>query len=239
MPVSPNIAGAEIAIIEMTNDFRRANKLKSVSLNRTLSAAARRYAKFLAQSELFSHTADGRRPVDRVKAQGYGVCQIFENLALFLDPKGFQTRQLASRVVEGWKNSPGHRRNLIAPQVIDIGVGIFKARGAEKYIAVQLMGRPARLKYRFEIQNWSGGPIPFYFRGKRRVLQPSYSIRLTACLPDYIRFELPSQKAYQRYKAVDGKIFTIKHGSSGKWLSLHTTQDRHTIVIVRARASCC
>ena len=52
-------------------------------------------------------------PPQRAEAQGYRYCTVAENLALNLDSRGFETRQLARKAVEGWKASPGHRANML------------------------------------------------------------------------------------------------------------------------------
>ncbi|MFT5508369.1 MAG: hypothetical protein ACI89J_001444, partial [Hyphomicrobiaceae bacterium] len=63
--MTPDLPNVEIAIIEMTNGFRRQNKLSELKRNRTLDQAARAFASYLARTGKFSHTADGRRPADR------------------------------------------------------------------------------------------------------------------------------------------------------------------------------
>src|SRR5690606_21415516 len=106
------------AIVEMTNAIRRQHKLGEVKTDPVLEKTARGYARFLAQSNLFSHTADGRQPADRAKAAGYAPCFVSENLSSNLDTRGFETRQLAHEAVQGWMNSPGHRQNMLTEHVV-------------------------------------------------------------------------------------------------------------------------
>src|ERR1051325_11059326 len=108
MATLPDLPQTEIAIVEMTNAFRKDNKLGALKPNPALTAAARAFADYLGKSGKFGHEADGRRPAERVVAQGYRYCTVAENLALNLDSLGFETRQLARDAVEGWKGSPGH-----------------------------------------------------------------------------------------------------------------------------------
>ena len=54
-----------------------------------------------AKTGKFAHEADGREPSERAEAQGYRYCLVAENLALNLDSRGFETRQLAGDAVEG------------------------------------------------------------------------------------------------------------------------------------------
>ena len=109
----PDLVKTEAAIIEQTNAFRRAERLGEVKLNAQLTLAARRFAKYLADTNRFAHEADGRQPAERIKEAGYKYCMVAENLALHLDSRGFTTVDLATKAVEGWKASPGHRKNLV------------------------------------------------------------------------------------------------------------------------------
>jgi len=121
--------------------------------NPRLDQAARSFAAYLARSGKFSHTADGRQPADRIKAAGYRYCQVAENLALNVDTRGFRTPQLAETVVTGWKNSPGHRRNMLMKSMTEIGVAVVRATPEHRYLSVQLFGRPDSLKFKFQVRN--------------------------------------------------------------------------------------
>jgi Cysteine-rich secretory protein family len=211
--LSPDLLKTEAAIIEMTNVFRAEQKLAPVVQNPVLTAAARAYAKFLAQSNLFSHTADGRQPSDRVKAAGYNYCQTAENLSLNLDSRGFEIRQLARDAVEGWKDSPGHRRNLMAPHVTEIGVGIAKSKTDEKYLSVQLFGRPASFQYSFTITNDAGVPVSYSYNGEPQTVDPRVVVTHTACNPGEISFDRawtqPARNMDVRYPTRDGDRFRL------------------------------
>lgn len=144
MVTLPDPPKAEIAIIQMTNSFRREQKLGVLRTNPKLAAAARAYASYLARTGTLSHSADGRTMDARVRAQGYRFCWLAENVSFRRNAKGFATLTLAGVVVSGWKSSPGHRANMRATQVTEIGVGVARAPGpTPTYYSVQLMGRPA------------------------------------------------------------------------------------------------
>lgn len=217
----PDLPQTETAIIELTNAFRRENKLAEVAAEPTLTKAAREYAAFLAASKLFSHTADGRRPADRTKAAGYAFCEVAENLASLLDSRGFETRTLAQNSVEGWKNSPPHRRAMLAPHVTEIGVAIAKAKGEEKYLLVQMFARPQALKYVVKIDNRSGSPVAYRFGAEQLDIKSDYVVEHTACQPAEISFRfagglLPAIQARSRYEARDGQVYTLTKGPDGK-----------------------
>ena len=162
MPTLPDLPQTEIAIVEMTNAFRKENRLGEVKPNAALIAAARAFAQYLARTGKFAHEADGREPAERATAQGYRYCLVAENLALNLDSRGFQTRQLAGHVLKGWKESPGHRANLLQATATEIGVAVVRAPDRDpKFISVQLFGRPEALKVSFRIENRSGVTVRY------------------------------------------------------------------------------
>lgn len=220
-PTLPDIPKVETAIVEMTNAFRRENALAEVRPNAELAKAARDYAAYLARTGTFSHTADGRQPAARADRAGYRYCQIAENLALNLDSRGFETRALAGLAIEGWKNSPGHRRNMLAPHVVEIGVGVARAADKDpKFISVQLFGRPKTLAYSFKIANVSKDAVAYSFDGKSHTIEPRYAVTHSACQPGEIAFQLPAGKKAEptlasRYAARDGQVYTLKANPGG------------------------
>lgn len=213
---TPDLPQVEIAIVEMTNAIRQQHNLSAVEPDPELAEAARGYAKYLATSTQFSHSADGRQPSDRAKDAGYEPCSVAENLSSNLDTRGFETRQLAREAVQGWLNSPGHRKNLLAEHVTDIGVAVAKAPGEERYISVQMFGRPYELAYRFRVNNASGQTVTYAFLGETYEIKPRYSSRHTACVPGEIMFrKADSNDVIARYKARDGDIFVLRRRNEG------------------------
>jgi hypothetical protein len=209
----PDIAKVETQIVEMTNAFRRENKLAAVTVDPALAAAAKAFADYLARTGTFSHTADGRQPAERIKASGYKACQVAENLALNKDSRGFEATELARRAVEGWKNSPGHRRNMLTETVTETGVGVVGGKD-QTYIAVQLFGRPERLRYQFRVENLSSASIGFKFAGQQETLVPRMTIRFASCTPATLTLETARQQGSERrldarYEPADGERFTI------------------------------
>jgi hypothetical protein len=218
----PDVAKTEVAIIELTNAFRRSERLADVKPNALLTQAARQFAEYLARTDRFAHEADGRQPADRVRAAGYKFCITSENLALNLDSRGFTTRDLAAKAVEGWKNSPGHRKNMTEPDVVEIGVGIARApSGPPKFISVQLFGRPESLQYRFQIENRSSLAVRYTVLGEGHTVEPRVIITHTACRPGEIVFEragnaVTGARLEGRFTARDGDVYSITAARDGR-----------------------
>ncbi len=217
----PDLVRTEAAIIEQTNAFRRSERLGVVTPNAELTRAARRFAEYLATTGRFAHEADGRKPAERVKEAGYQFCMVAENLAMHLDSRGFTTSALASKAIEGWKNSPGHRKNLVEPHVTEIGVGVARAPDKNpKFLSVQLFGRPASEKYQFRIANKSGAALTYSALGKSHSIDPNVAVTHSACMPGHIVLErsgnaLFGVKLDARYEARDGALYTVLNGPDG------------------------
>ena len=215
-PTLPDVPAVELKIIEMTNAFRADGKLGSVKANAALTAVARAYAAYIAKNGKLSHTADGREAGDRIASGGYAWCEVGENLASFLDSRGFTSVDLAKSSVEGWINSPGHRKNMMAQFVTEIGVGVARAPGDKpKYIAVLLFARPKALEYKFQISNASNLPVTYTFGGDTETIEPSYAATHTACVPGSLTFDSAGKGTSAktiggRYEATDGVVYVIK-----------------------------
>jgi hypothetical protein len=217
VPITPDIAATEAAIVEMTNAFRAEQKLLPVRTNPQLVAAARAYARKLGAYSGLSHTADGTTPSERVAQAGYRYCQVGENLASIFDTRGFDAQDYAKRAVEGWEESPGHRKNMMLPFVTEIGVAVAPTASTEsKYVAVQLFGRPESTKYTFKITNISGREVAYAFEEQANTVSPREIITHAACLPGTIEFDTGAKTgAVSRYETRGGQVFTVKPGAGG------------------------
>lgn len=216
--MTPDLPQVESAIIEQTNAFRRQHKLGVLRRNQTLDGAARAFARYLARSGKFAHMADGRRPADRTAAAGYRHCRVSENLALNVDSRGFATRQLATAAVTGWQRSPPHRKAMLDPFVIEIGVGVAKAPGEHRYLSVQLFGRPRTLQYSFRIRNAARQPVHYLLTGRRHDLPPHTEVEHTECNPANLRLQdvqplRPGRRA--EFSTSDGDLFVVRHNGRG------------------------
>jgi len=98
------------------NQERAGAGLAPVSLNDRLKAAAEAHAFDMVRMGFFDHASpNGASVGDRVASQGYNWCHVAENIA-----KG-QPTEIA--VLRSWMDSPGHRRNNLAPRATEYGLG--------------------------------------------------------------------------------------------------------------------
>jgi uncharacterized protein YkwD len=140
-------------IVERTNAFRKAEGRGAVARDDALARAALSFGRYLATTGRVGHGADGRRPWDRAAAAGYSPCIVAENLAYQYRSDGFPVAEpLVEAFMAGWKESAGHRKNLLDPDVTQTGVGVVRD-AAGRYYAVQLFGRPRSAAVRFSVRN--------------------------------------------------------------------------------------
>jgi Cysteine-rich secretory protein family len=209
MATLPDLSQTEIAIVEMTNAFRKERRLGEVKPNAALAAAARALADYVAKTGTFAHEADGRSPAERAEAEGYHYCLISENLAMNLDSRGFESRALAREAVEGWKNSPGHRANMLQPTITETGVAVARAPSRDpKFISVQMFGRPETFKVEFLIENRAPASIRYTLGEETHTLPLRSIVTHTSCDPHQLTFDQAGRA--QHFEPHNGDRFVVR-----------------------------
>ncbi|EIV96081.1 CAP domain-containing protein [Frankia sp. QA3] len=103
-------------VVTLTNIERGREGLAPLAVDPTLAAAAAEHSRDMVARGFFAHTSpDGRTVSDRVTDLGYRYARVAENIAA--------GQSTAEEVVAGWMQSPGHRANILIPQLRQIGVG--------------------------------------------------------------------------------------------------------------------
>ena len=100
-------------VFDLTNIERSKAGLPPLTFNSKLTAAAQKHSQNMAMQDFFDH----RQLVERVRAEGYQYSRIGENISA-----GQSTPE---SVVQGWMNSPGHRKNILNSQFRELGVGYY------------------------------------------------------------------------------------------------------------------
>ena len=199
--------GIETEILDGVNAFRQAHGLRPVSPEPHLQAAARHFADYLVRSGRFAHDADGGDPAGRAEAAGYLYCVIAENLADASSVADFDAGPLGGNFVKGWEHSPGHRENMLKPDVVDTGIAVARASGpTERYVAVQMFGLPRSAQFSFEVSNLAGRRERYVFDGRTYSLVPRESMRHFACERTDLTF--PGQA--RPYAAEPGALYVLR-----------------------------
>lgn len=113
-------------MVQWINQQREAQGLSPLRLSGKLKSAAQDHACDMVRYGYFAHQrAGGPRLGDRVKAKGYRYRHIAENLALSRRPDVSEAAAL-------WQNSGGHWRNMLKPNIREIGLAVA-SDGADTY----------------------------------------------------------------------------------------------------------
>jgi uncharacterized protein YkwD len=127
------VSEEEKTILDLTNQERARQKLPPLKFHPLLMRAARDHTNNMAKQSKLDHTLDGKGPLERTKALGYGSGWIGENIAAgdaFLPKDAFKI----------WMNSKPHRENMLNPTYAYIGIGAARSSGGEYYYT-QVFGR--------------------------------------------------------------------------------------------------
>lgn len=124
-------------IIALTNQEREAAGLNVLTANQLLTQAAIAKGKAILETQAFKHNIDDRKFSSWIRDTGYNYSYVGENLAI-----DFATSQ---GVIDAWKNSPMHKKNLLSPYYQEIGIAAIdgKFQGQDTTVVVQIFGSPA------------------------------------------------------------------------------------------------
>ena len=145
-----NHTKVEQHIWDFTNQHRIEYGLTEISRTHEIDSIAREHSKDMATRGYFEHDSpEGNSPSDRGHLAGYQCLKDYgsyyteglaENIALDYTYSSYMTkgiptsynwleneRVLASQIVNGWMNSPGHRENILGSKYDKIGIGVFIA----------------------------------------------------------------------------------------------------------------
>lgn len=124
-------AGLPEDVVAKTNQFRKANGLGALQTNNYLNELAQKHSEAMAKGRTsFGHDGFKRRN-DLATAKLKTISSFAENVAF-----GATT---ATQVVNNWKNSAGHRKNMLGKSYKYIGVGVAKSKNGQLFYT-QLFG---------------------------------------------------------------------------------------------------
>lgn len=124
-------------IVDLTNDERDQEVLRTLKHSALLDSAAQLKAEHMAAYGYFSHySPDGISPWHWFDQVSYDYLHAGENLAVHFTDSG--------DVVRAWMESPSHRANILNGNYTEIGVGTARGeyQGFPTVFVVQLFGTP-------------------------------------------------------------------------------------------------
>ncbi|MEO0409137.1 MAG: CAP domain-containing protein, partial [Cyanobacteria bacterium P01_A01_bin.135] len=121
-------------ILVLTNRARQRAGLAPLRRNAALQRTAQSHSNDMARNGFFSHTgSNGSSFGDRLRQVRYRYSYAAENIASGRTPRV---------AMSSWLSSPGHRANILNPNIRHIGIG-YARRGRSHYWT-QVFGQPMR-----------------------------------------------------------------------------------------------
>jgi uncharacterized protein YkwD len=118
---SPDLRSAVQQLFALGNQARAQAGVPRLQWDPALAAAALQHCRRMAAEGPIAHRYGGEPDVTERAAQaGAHFSLIEENVAV---------GATANQIHEGWMHSPGHRENLLNPQVDHVGIALVYARG--------------------------------------------------------------------------------------------------------------
>ena len=164
----------------------------------------------MARTDRYCHEADGRQPSQRATAHGYGYCLVSENIAYEYSSIGFRSADLATRFVDAWKRSPGHRRNMLEPDATETAVAVAQSPRTGRYYAVQMFGRPQSMRIAFRIANRSTASLRYELGGEHYQLPPRVTRTHEQCRSEVLTLQLPGEDHATRIEPRNGERYAIE-----------------------------
>ena len=176
-------------LIELgTIQFRTEQGAGRIARAEALERAARGHAEFMARTDKYGHESDGSSAGERARRAGFNHCLVSENIAYQHSTAPIPTNELAHRYVEGWKDSPGHRKNMLEPGVTDFGVAVARSPRTGRYYAVQVFARPRSRALQFRVTNSARRSTDYMIDGRRYNVGPGEARIHTVCAPEDVAF---------------------------------------------------
>jgi uncharacterized protein YkwD len=213
----PDLQAAAQLIVHRTNAFRQAEGRKPVTSNAKLTETARDFAEFMARTGKYGHEADGHTPAERVQKRGYEFCLVAENIAYRYNSTGFKTAELGNGFFESWKNSPGHRRNMLDPDMTETGVALARSEKTGYYYGVQLFGRPSSERIEFKMTNATDATVEYTVGSEKFTLPPRYIRTHQVCRPPEVKVTGASGQKEQTVQPANGERYVVRKDESGQF----------------------
>jgi uncharacterized protein YkwD len=128
------------AAVLAVNARRRKAGAPALRSSPALDKAAQGHAEDMLARGYFAHESPSGTSVrERAREAGFDWRAIGENIA--------EGQFSVAQVMEGWMNSPEHRRNILDPDYTELGVGLVTAKGKDghyRVIWVQNFGTPKK-----------------------------------------------------------------------------------------------
>ena len=185
--------GMEADFLERVNGERTSRGLKPLRFRPELLDAARFQSLDMAYNNFFGHSGpDGRHPVDRVAAFDRSALIEYsaENVAMVQVVRGRWNieRDAVKRLHRNLMDSPGHRANILNPDITDVAIGVVRTETGVWVTEVFL-----------ELSGALPAPLPVR-------MQPGEALAMKPHLKDWTFQHFDAKLPDDRYTALNGAI---------------------------------
>ncbi|MBB6451810.1 putative YkwD family protein/spore coat assembly protein SafA [Salirhabdus euzebyi] len=119
IPLTQGTQSVEEQVAKITNNYRAQNGLPALTFDWQLARVARYKSVDMRDQGYFAHDSPTYgSPFTMIKNFGISYTRASENIAA--------GQRTPDEVVRSWMNSPGHKKNILDPNVTHIGVGYAK-----------------------------------------------------------------------------------------------------------------
>ncbi|MFN3429028.1 MAG: CAP domain-containing protein [Candidatus Sericytochromatia bacterium] len=133
----------ESAVFTMVNQERANAGLAPLTHATALRNVARLHSIDMAAKSYFAHNApDGKTPANRLTDANIAFSAWAENIRWVSAPRTNAANDIMYEAGTGWMNSPGHRANILNPNLTQVGVGVYLNPARTRYYATQVFIRP-------------------------------------------------------------------------------------------------
>lgn len=197
-----------------------------------LANVAFKHSQNQAENEYLNHTdMEGLSPGDRIaNARIFNICNS-ENI-FFIDSTNSK-RGLAEKAVEGWLDSPGHRKNLLAEDITRAGVGI-SCKINKCYVTTNHICTKNQI-----VQQMQTGFIYFltiYPEDVPTNLPVQIEFHLTATQPIDI-YLVPDSEQYQKYIKRQSFLYTKKYNNVEETIDTAVIKKGYGFLVIPSKDS--
>ncbi|OYT72836.1 MAG: hypothetical protein CFK49_04985 [Armatimonadetes bacterium JP3_11] len=137
-PTERDLRNLEQIVHRLINEQRQRAKLPPLNWREDVARAARDHSKNMAERNFFDHIDPQLGAVDKRLNRfriAWRACG--ENIFMLY---GYENP--APIAVQGWMESPGHRRNILYREFTHTGVGVFYRQRDQRFYLTQIFIRP-------------------------------------------------------------------------------------------------
>ena len=180
----------ERALFDAANRERAERSLHALQWDESLAAAARKHANRMAFYNVIEHQLSGEPDLkERLAEAGARFSMIAENIAF-----GRNSQTIHS----GWMNSPGHRGNILNPNLTAVGIAAVQGRGG--LFAVQDFSLPVTV---LSIEQQESKVISLMAAAGMRRVTASKDARLTCEMDRGISASITRSVQAMRFESSD------------------------------------